>query len=186
MPGDAGRVMWQLLPSCSWSTVFNSTCTQDSPSAAVQGTGSHVLSFSWADRDRRSLVQAHTRLPRCPSTMHISSSTLAQIPASLPVSGVPVSRLVQLGACCKHMPLTHLTGTPHSQVAMDDRMHPCLSDDPMSPAHWQVQLKVCQEMRDIPTLGKITAPCTQAVTCGHAPATGAESPTHLTHTSPSQ
>lgn len=71
-PGDAGslpgRVTWLLLPSCLWCTVFNSTHTQDSPSAPAQSTGSHVLSSSWAGRDKRSLVQARTRLPGCPST----------------------------------------------------------------------------------------------------------------------
>lgn len=116
VPGDAesvpARVTWLLLPSSLWCTVFNSTYTQDSPSAPAQSTGSHVLSSSWVGRDKRSQVQAHTRRLGCPSTCKYTQIP-AQIPASLPASEVPISRLVQFDACCKHC--TH-TAHRHSTL----------------------------------------------------------------------
>ena len=91
-----------------------------------------LLLLGW-QRQKVTSAGAH-KTPWMPKHMNIHVPLPRSQPSYLPQEHL-ISRLVQLDACCKRISLTHPTGTPHSQVSMDDRMDPCLSADLMSPTH---------------------------------------------------
>lgn len=111
-------------------------------------TGSHVPFSSWADRDKRSLVQAQTQ-DSLDAQAHAHSRPLClpSTPAPIPVLFLPVSGATYLLAgpawCLLQTRSTHThpTGILHSQVTLDNSMDLCLPDTPV----WTQQLLLTGE-----------------------------------------